>query len=163
MNRSGEEQFWCGKGGWVYLKRVSAATLLVGALLLAGCGDSTSTTSSRALAPRSASTVTHAEQDAASVLDSPGAVRAFARYVVCMHEHGVRHVPARRSPVRLLNALYARSATYRAANLALLHDAGGQPGRRRPDARSGLGVDLWGHMRAYRRIDCGPAFARRGA
>jgi len=98
--------------------RASAATLLVGALLLAGCGGSTPTTSSRALAPRSAATVTHAEQGAAAALDSPGAVRAFARYVVCMHAHGVRHVPARTSPVRLLKALYARSATYRAANLA---------------------------------------------
>jgi hypothetical protein len=98
--------------------RVSAATLVVGILLLAGCGGSTPTTSSQALAPRSATTATHAKQDAASVLDSPGALRAFARYVVCMHAHDVRHVPAHTSPVRLLNALYARSATYRAANLA---------------------------------------------
>jgi hypothetical protein len=99
--------------------RASAATLLVGALLLAGCGSSTPTTTfSQALAPRSATTVTHAEQGAAAVLDSPGAVRAFPRYVVCMHAHGVRHVPARRSPVRLLKALEASSATYRAANLA---------------------------------------------
>ena len=98
--------------------RVSAATLLVGGLLLAGCGGSTPTTSSQALASRSASTATHAKRGAAGVLDSPGAVRAFARYVVCMHAHGVRHVPARTSPARLLNALYAGSATYRAANLA---------------------------------------------
>ncbi len=98
--------------------RVSAATLLVGTLLFAGCGGSTPTTSSQALASRSATTVMHAKQDSAGVLDSPGAVRAFARYVVCMHAHGIRHVPARTSPVRLLNALYARSATYRAANLA---------------------------------------------
>jgi hypothetical protein len=98
--------------------RVSAATLLVGVLLFAGCGGSTPTTSSQALAPRSATTATHANQGAVPVLDSPGARRAFARYVVCMHAHGVRHVPARTSPVRLLNALYARSATYRAANLA---------------------------------------------
>ena len=95
--------------------RVSAATLVVVALLLAGCGSSTPTTSSQALAPRSPTTVTHAKQGA---LDSPGAVRAFARYVVCMHAHGVRHVPARTSPVRLLKALEADSATYRAANLA---------------------------------------------
>ena len=98
--------------------RVSAATLVVGTLLLAGCGSSTPTTSSQALPSRSATTVTHAKQGAAGVPDSPGAMRAFARYVVCMHAHGVRHVPARTSPVRLLNALYARSATYRAANLA---------------------------------------------
>jgi hypothetical protein len=45
-------------------------------------------------------------------------MRAFARYVVCMHAHGVRHVPVRTSPVWLLNALYARDVTYRAANLA---------------------------------------------
>ncbi len=98
--------------------RVSAATLLVGALLLAGCGSSTPTTSSQALAPRSATTATHAKQGAAPVLDSPGAMRAFARYVVCMHAHGVRHVPARTSALRLLKALEADSATYRAANLA---------------------------------------------
>jgi hypothetical protein len=98
--------------------RVSVATLLVGALLLVGCGGSTPTTSSQALASRSATTATHAKQSAAPVLDTPGARRAFARYVVCMHAHGVRHVPARPSPVRLLDALYARSATYRAANLA---------------------------------------------
>ena len=98
--------------------RVSTATILVGALLLAGCGGSTPATSSQALAPRLAITATHAKQGAASVLDTLGAMRAFARYVVCMHAHGVRHVPARTSPVRLLNALYARSATYRAANFA---------------------------------------------
>jgi hypothetical protein len=98
--------------------RVSAATLLVGTLLLAGCGSSTPTTSSQALASRSATSATHAKQGAPGVLDSPGAMRAFARYVVCMHAHGVRHVPARTSPVRLLKALEADSATYRAANLA---------------------------------------------
>ena len=75
-------------------------------------------TSSQALPSRSATTATHAEQGAAGVLDSPGAKRAFARYVVCMHAYGVRHVPAHTSPVGLLNALYAHSATYRAANLA---------------------------------------------
>jgi hypothetical protein len=48
-------------------------------------------------------------------------MRAFVRYVVCMHAHGVRHIPTRTSPMRLLNALYARSATYRAANLARAH------------------------------------------
>jgi hypothetical protein len=89
--------------------------LLVEGLLLAGCGGSTPTTSSQALAPRSATTVTHAKQGPAGVLDSPDAMRAFARYVACMHAHGVRHVP---SPVRLLNVLHARRATYRAANLA---------------------------------------------
>jgi hypothetical protein len=98
--------------------RVLAATLLMGALLLAGCGSSTPTTSSQALAPRSATTATHAKQGAAGVLDSPGAMRAFARYVVCMHAHGVGHVPVRTSPVRLLQALEADSATYRTANLA---------------------------------------------
>ena len=76
------------------------------------------TISSQALAPRSASNVTHAKQGAAAVLDSPGAIRAFARYVACMHAHGVRHVPGRTSPVRLLKALEAGSATYRTANLA---------------------------------------------
>jgi hypothetical protein len=98
--------------------RVSAATLLVGGLLLAGCGGSTPTTSSQALPSRSATTATHAKQGAAGVLDSPGAMRAFARYVVCMHAHGVRHVPSRTSAPRMLKALEAGSATYRAANLA---------------------------------------------
>ncbi len=98
--------------------RVFAATLLVGALLLAGCGGSTPTISSQALGSRSATTATHTEQGAAPVLGSPGARRAFARYVVCMHAHGVRHVPDRTSALRLLKALEAGSATYRAANLA---------------------------------------------
>jgi hypothetical protein len=52
------------------------------------------------------------------VLDSPGTTTVFARYVVCMHAHGVRHVPARTSPVMLLKALEASNTTYRTANLA---------------------------------------------
>jgi len=98
--------------------RVSSAALLVAALLLAGCGGSTPTTSSQALASRSAAAATHAGQGAAPVLDRPGVKRAFARYVVCMHAHGVKYVPARTSALRLLKALEAGSATYRAANLA---------------------------------------------
>ncbi len=95
--------------------RMSAAILLAGVLLLAGCGSSTPmpATSSRALTSRS-----NAKQGAKGVLDTPGAMKAFARYVVCMHAHGVKHVPAHTSPVRVLKALYAHSATYRAANLA---------------------------------------------
>ena len=98
--------------------RLSTATLPVGALLLAGCGSSTPTTSSQALAPRSTTIATRVKRGAAGTLDSPGAKRVFAHYVACMHTHGVRHVPIRTSPVRLLNALEASSATYRAANLS---------------------------------------------
>ncbi len=126
--------------------RVSAATLLLGALLLARCGSSTPTTPLQPLAPRSTTTATHAKQGAAAVLESPGAVRAFARYVVCMHAHGVRHVPTRTSPVRLVNALYAHSVTYRAANLACYRSwrptrpspigwPPGAPGKSEPHAR----------------------------
>ncbi|HSZ13811.1 MAG TPA: hypothetical protein VK790_07235 [Solirubrobacteraceae bacterium] len=100
--------------------------------------------SSQTPAPRSATTVTHAKQGAAPVLESPGALRAFARYVACMHVHGVARVSARTSPVRLPNA---RSATYRAANLACYATVAANQavaGRThaRPPARQRLQVDL---------------------
>jgi hypothetical protein len=103
------------KAGGLPSMRVSAATLLVGALLLAGCGGSTTT---HARAPQSGTTAKHVQQSAAGVLDSLSIMRAYARYVVCMHVHGVAYVAPRRSSLRLLKALFARSAPYRAANLA---------------------------------------------
>lgn len=98
--------------------RASAVTLLAVALLLAGCGSLTSTTPSQTHASPPATAATHPKQGAPRALESPGVKKAFSGYVACMHAHGIAHVPARTSPLRLLlKAAEASSAKYRSANL----------------------------------------------